>query len=116
MLNGCLPCYNLYATQDGRHLAVGSLEFKFWKAACEVFERPDWVAQHWQRGQMPGSPESKALRKEVAALVASQPLAYWAERFERADACVTPVLTLEEAQAHPLFAGKDKVQPWSAVA
>ena len=43
LLNGGLPCYNLYATADDRHLAVGALEFKFWKAACQVFERPDWV-------------------------------------------------------------------------
>jgi alpha-methylacyl-CoA racemase len=116
MLNGGLPCYNLYATQDGRNLAVGALEFKFWKAACEVFERPDWVNRHWQRGVMPASPDCLALRDEVATLVASQPLSYWAERFEAADACVTPVLTLEEAQAHPLFAGLTQVQAWQQVA
>ncbi len=115
LLNGALPCYNLYTTQDGRHLAVGALEFKFWKAACEVFGRPDWVAQHWQRGQLPGSPGCAGLRGEVAQLVASQPLAYWSERFAQADACVTPVLTLEEAQAHPLFAGGVRQQPWAEI-
>ena len=115
LLNGVLPCYNLYATQDGRHLAVGALEFKFWKVACEVFERPDWVQRHWQRGQLPGSPDCAALRAEVAQLVASQPLAVWSERFAQADACVTPVLTLEEAQAHPLFAGGVRPQPWAEI-
>ena len=115
LLNGVLPCYNLYATQDGRHLAVGALEFKFWKVACEVFGRADWVAQHWQRGQLPGSPECAALRGEVAQLVASHPLAYWSERFAQADACVTPVLTLEEAQAHPLFADGVRQQPWAEI-
>ena len=115
LLNGVLPCYNLYATQDGRHLAVGALEFKFWKAACEVFERPDWVQRHWQRGQLPGSPDCAALRAEVAQLVASQPLAVWSERFAQRDACVTPVLTLEEAQAHPLFAGGVRPQPWAEI-
>lgn len=115
LLNGGLPCYNLYATADGRHLAVGSLEHKFWKVACEVFERPDWVNRHWQRGAFPGSPDAAALKAEVAALVASQPLAYWAHKFEAADACVTPVLTLDEAQAHPLFAGEQPVQPWALV-
>ena len=115
LLNGVLPCYNLYATQDGRHLAVGALEFKFWKVACEVFERPDWVQRHWQRGQLPGSPDCAALRVEVAQLVASQPLAVWSERFAQADACVTPVLTLEEAQAHPLFAGGVRPQPWAEI-
>ena len=116
LLNGVLPCYNLYATQDGRHLAVGALEFKFWKAACEVFNRPDWVQRHWQRGKLPGSPDCAALRAEVAQLVASQPLAVWSERFAQADACVTPVLTLEEAQAHPLFADGARPQPWAEIA
>ncbi len=115
LLNGALPCYNLYPTQDGRHLAVGALEFKFWKAACEAFGRPDWVAQHWQRGQLPGSPECVALRAEVAQLVASQPLAHWSERFAEFDACVTPVLTLDEAQAHPLFADGVRQQPWAEI-
>ena len=115
LLNGGLPCYNLYATADARHLAVAALEFKFWKAACAVFERPDWVDRHWQRGQMPGSPPNNALRQEVAALVATRTLADWTARFEAADACVTPVLTLQEAQAHPLFADGFRGQPWAAV-
>lgn len=113
LLNGALPCYNLYATQDGRTLAVGSLEHKFWRAACEVLERPQWVDRHWQRGLMPNSPESNALRGEVAALIATQPLAFWAAHFEAADACVTPVLTLEEAQRHELFAAAPR-HPWLA--
>ena len=48
--------------------------------------------------------------------VASQPLAFWAHKFEAADACVTPVLTIDEAQAHPLFAGQALVQAWQAIA
>lgn len=104
MLNGALPCYNLYATQDGRTLAVGALEYKFWKLACDVFGRPDWAEQHWQRGVMPNTPASDSLKADVAQLVASQPLAVWADRFEPSDCCVTPVLTLAEAKAHPLFA------------
>jgi len=114
LLNGALPCYNLYPCLDGRTLAVGALEHKFWTLTCGVFERPDWLAQHWQRGQMPNSPECKALRSAVAALVASQPLAHWLEKFHDVDACVTPVLTVQEAQAHELFHGTVP-QAWSNV-
>lgn len=114
MLNGALPCYNLYATQDGRTLAVGALEYKFWKLACDVFGRPDWAEQHWQRGVMPNTPPSDGLKAEVAQLVASQPLAVWADRFEPSDCCVTPVLTLAEAKVHPLFAHQQR-QPWQSV-
>jgi alpha-methylacyl-CoA racemase len=115
LLNGALPCYQLYGTQDGRTLAVGALEFKFWRAACEVLGRPDWVERHWQRGQLPGSADGTALQAELTALVASQPLAHWVSLFDQADACVTPVLTLEEAQAHPLFAGEAGRLPWAPV-
>jgi len=115
LLNGGLPCYNVYATSDGRHLAVAAFEFKFWQAACAVFERPDWADRHWQRGETPGSAESVALRAEVAVLVASRSLTDWTQRFESADACVTPVLTLDEAQTHPLFASAQRVQPWTAI-
>lgn len=111
MLSGGLPCYNLYRTRDGRHLAVGSLEHKFWKASCGVFGRPDWVDRHWQRGLWPNTPESDALRAEVASLVATETLATWNERFMAVDACVTPVLTLQEAQQHPMFTG-ERQAPW----
>ncbi|TBO30342.1 CoA transferase [Aquabacterium lacunae] len=115
LLNGVLPCYNLYTCADGRHLAVGALEHKFWKAACAVFERPQWADKHWQRGLMPHSPESQALKAAVAALVRSRPLADWTTRFDAADGCVTPVLTWQEAREHPLFAGQVSVQAWSPV-
>ena len=114
MLNGGLPCYNLYRTSDGGHLAVGALEHKFWKLACEGFERPQWVDRHWQRGAWPGSADAIALRDEVRDLVASQTLAHWAARFESLDACVTPVLSLAQAQAHPLFAPEARL-PWCSV-
>jgi crotonobetainyl-CoA:carnitine CoA-transferase CaiB-like acyl-CoA transferase len=35
MLTGGSPRYGLYATADGRFLAVGALEPKFWEAFCE---------------------------------------------------------------------------------
>lgn len=112
LLNGGLPCYRLYSTQDGRHLAFAALEFKFWKTACETLGHLDWVNRHWQRGEMPGSPDSRALTDALTQLITSQPLAYWSALFETADACVTPVLTLEEALAHPLFLDHPRTQAW----
>ena len=114
LLNGALPCYNLYATADGRTLAVGALEHKFWRETCAILGREDWAGVHWQRGARAHSHESDQLKSDVANLIASRPLAVWAARFESADCCVTPVLTLAEAQAHELF--KDGVRlPWMAV-
>lgn len=106
LLGGGLPCYGLYRTADRRYLAVGALEFKFWRALCDALGEPEWAAVHWQRGVMPQLPASKAMRDQLAQRIASQPLSHWENVFATVDACVTPVLTLNEAMAHPLFASR----------
>jgi crotonobetainyl-CoA:carnitine CoA-transferase CaiB-like acyl-CoA transferase len=103
LLSGGAPCYGLYRTADGRHLAVGALELKFWSALCDVVGRPDWARRHWSLGQAPGSAEARRLRAELAALLAAEPLSHWVARFEAADCCVTPVLRLDEVPRHPWF-------------
>ncbi len=109
-LGGVLPCYRLYKTQDGRHMAVGSLEFKFWRLLCETLDLSEYVDAHWQRGFMPNTAESKKAEQAMIEKFASQTLAHWQEIFSAVDVCVTPVLTLAEAQKHPLFAHQDKYQ------
>lgn len=104
LLSGGAPCYGVYRTADGRHLAVGALELKFWQALCGALGRPQWERRHWSQGEAPGSEAAMVLRAELQALLATQPLAHWVQLFEPADACVTPVLRLDEALAHPLFA------------
>ena len=112
-LGGLLPCYRLYKTLDNRYMAVGSLELKFWQGLCEVLELPELKDAHWQRGVMPNLPASKEAAAKVTERFASQPLTHWQDLFAAADVCVTPVLTLEEAKAHPLFAHQDNHQATS---
>ncbi len=107
-LGGLLPCYRLYKTADARYMAVGSLELKFWQGLCAVLELPDLKDTHWQRGVMPNTPDSQAALSTVIETFASQSLAHWQALFATADVCVTPVLTLQEAKHHPLFAHQDK--------
>ena len=104
LLCGGAPCYGAYRCADGRFMAVGALEMKFWRALCEALGRPEWAERHWSRGLVPGSAESMALRTEVAAVFALQPMAHWAALFEGVDACVTPVLRLDELRSHPVHA------------
>jgi alpha-methylacyl-CoA racemase len=106
LLSGGAPCYGIYATAEGRHLAVGALEHKFWAALCHVLGHPEWADQHWTRGLTPGSAEALSLREEVAALFATRGSAQWLDLLQPVDCCVTPVLGLQEALAHPLFAGR----------
>jgi len=107
LLSGGAPCYGAYRCADGRFMAVGALEMKFWRALCEALGRPEWIERHWSRGLVPGSAESMALRADVAAVFASQPMAHWAALFEAVDACVTPVLRLDELAGHPVHRTAD---------
>jgi alpha-methylacyl-CoA racemase len=103
LLSGGTPCYGVYRTADARHLAVGALELKFWKALCVAIGRLDWAQLHWSLGLATGSDEALSLRAKLAEVFASQTLAHWAGLFETVDACVTPVLRLDEVPRHPVF-------------
>lgn len=87
LLSGGLPCYATYRCADGKYMAVGALEGKFWKVCCTVLERPEWVKRQWDAG----------LRTELAAVFAQRSRDAWAALFGAVDCCVTPVLTPEEA-------------------
>jgi crotonobetainyl-CoA:carnitine CoA-transferase CaiB-like acyl-CoA transferase len=109
LLSGGVPCYNVYRTADGRYMAVGALELKFWQACCDVLGRPDLKMRHWQLGQQVGGDDAMALKAELEALFATRTLAQWTEAFAPADCCVSPVLRTEEALRHPLFAARGMV-------
>ena len=94
LLTGGVPCYGVYATQDGRHLAVGALEEKFWRALCEALERPDLVA-----GQLATGPAGDAVRRQLAVIFGERTQAHWIERLAAVECCVTPVLSPDETLA-----------------
>lgn len=41
LLNGGVPCYDVYRTRDDRFIAVGALELKFWQTLCHALGRPE---------------------------------------------------------------------------
>ena len=45
-MTGGVPCYGVYPTQDGRWLAVGALEEKFWRLLCRTIGREDLFDGH----------------------------------------------------------------------
>ena len=95
-LSGGLPCYGVYETADGRHMALGALEPKFWQAFCEAIDRPDLVEHHMVSGEI-----ADRVRGEVATVFKTASRDEWTERLAGADCCATPVLSPEEARHHP---------------
>ena len=91
-----LPFYDVYPCADGQYVSVGALEPKFY---AELIDRlgladVDPKAQY-DRAAWP------ALKARLRALFLSQPSAHWRALLEGSDACFAPVLSLDEAAAHP---------------
>jgi len=96
LLDGAAPFYAVYETADGRHLAVGALEPRFW---AELLERVGLDA-----GDLPAQLDRDGwpvARERLAAVFRTRTRDQWCALLEGTDACVAPVLSLLEAPAHP---------------
>lgn len=109
-LTGGVPCYGVYRCSDGRYMAVGALELKFWQTCCDVLQRPDLKPRHWSLGQPIGGADAMALRAELDTIFASRSRDEWSALFEPADCCVSPVLSTDEAVTHPHFRARNMVR------
>jgi alpha-methylacyl-CoA racemase len=96
LLSGAAPFYRSYACADGRHIAVGAIEPAFYAALVAGL------------GLVPGDLPPQMLPAEwphtarrFAEIFATRTRDQWADHFADSDACVSPVLTLGEAAAHP---------------
>ncbi len=89
--------YDYYETQDGRFLAVASLEPKFWQGFCAAIGRPDLIAP----GLRQDAASQQQVKAEVRAVIRQKTLAEWTAVFAPLDVCVEPVLSMAEALAQP---------------
>ena len=104
LLTGGVPCYGVYPTKDDRWLAVGALEEKFWRQVCATIGRPDLAVAGLATGA-----EGARVRAELEAVFGARTQAEWIERFRGVDACVSPVLTPDEALGDEQFAARGMV-------
>lgn len=111
LLDGSRPAYGVYATADGRQLAIGALEPKFWQRVVEVLGRPELATEGLAEGE-----EGAKARAEVARIIAERPLVEWVERFEGLEACVEPVATHDEVMRDPQLVARGAVRADGQVA
>jgi crotonobetainyl-CoA:carnitine CoA-transferase CaiB-like acyl-CoA transferase len=95
LLGGGLPCYDHYRTRDGRWMAVGALEKKFWETLCDTLGCPELKGKHVVYGE-----EARPVKERLAAIFAARTQAEWTETFASSDCCVSPVLGIGEALAN----------------
>ena len=83
LLDGGEPLYGCYRCADGKFLALGAIEPQFRAALVEELGL------------------TEITKKSVTAAIAKKRRDQWVAHFTGKDACVAPVLSLEEAPAHP---------------
>ncbi|HYC95541.1 MAG TPA: CaiB/BaiF CoA-transferase family protein [Sphingomicrobium sp.] len=84
LLDGGEPTYGIYRCLDGKFLSIGAIEPQFRETLFKGL------------ALAPG-----ASHEEIATVIASRTRDQWAAHFAGTDACVAPVLDLNEAPAHP---------------
>ncbi|HZE39240.1 MAG TPA: CaiB/BaiF CoA-transferase family protein [Stackebrandtia sp.] len=94
VLDGSAPFYRCYTCADGKYLAVGALEPQFYARLIDGLGITDAPAQFdvasWPR-----------TTQRLADTFATRDRDAWAAHFADIDACVTPVLSPDEAPIHP---------------
>jgi alpha-methylacyl-CoA racemase len=95
ILGGAAPFYRCYRCADGRELAVGCLEQRFFETMLERLGLSRYASSRDRTERW------SELREVLERTFASRDQAHWIQLFEGSDACVAPVLSLEEAMEHP---------------
>lgn len=102
ILDSGAPWYDTYATSDGKFIAIGPVEQRFFQ---ELLARlgidPATLPSQFDRARWP------EMRERLANVFKTKTREQWCEVMQGSDACFAPVLTLGEAPLHPHNRARD---------
>ena len=96
LLDGFAHFYDTYECSDNKFIAVGSIEPQFYSELLEKLEINDEQFKDQHNKEL--WPE---LKEKMATKIKTKSRSDWVDIFAGSDACVTPVLSMEDAQEHP---------------
>jgi alpha-methylacyl-CoA racemase len=100
ILSGRYACYATYRTGDGKWLAVGAIESKFFANLCRALGCPELA------GDQLRDDAQEAIRAAFADAFATRTRDEWVDALADADTCVAPVLEVSEVATHPQFVAR----------
>jgi alpha-methylacyl-CoA racemase len=103
VLSGRYACYGTYAGSDGRWLAVGAIEAKFFANLCGALGCPELAASQLDDDAQDG------IRATFASAFATRTRDEWSAALAAADTCVAPVLEISEVAGYPQFVARGVV-------
>jgi len=103
VLSGRYACYAVYGTQDGKWLAVGAIEAKFFANLCNALECGELAALQYDDEAQP------RLRAALADAFAGRTRDEWVDVLAGGDTCVAPVLEVGEVVTDLQFSARQVV-------
>ena len=99
LLDGGAPFYDTYRCADGKWVSIGSIEPQFYAELLRLTEiDPASLPSQHDRSRWP------ELKERFAAVFKTKTRDEWCALMEHTDVCFAPVLTMDEAPAHPHIA------------
>lgn len=95
-LSGKLANYNIYKCSDGKYVALGALEPKFWQGFCKTINKPEWAQSLLLDGE-----ELNLLKDGVRALFATRTQQEWLALSGQYDFCLSAILAMDELEHQP---------------
>ncbi|MFZ1985678.1 MAG: CaiB/BaiF CoA-transferase family protein [Desulfatitalea sp.] len=103
MLSHRYACYNTYETADGRYIAVGALENRFWKSLCHQLGLAHYAGLQYDEGR------AAEIIAALRAAFKARSLTEWEERLGGLDLCVSGIRTIDEALGSAHFKERQMV-------
>lgn len=103
-LTGGRPGYGIYKTKDGKFIAVGALEEKFWRNLCLAIGREDFIEHPQPTGNLKQQ-IIDVLEKEIATKTRGE----WLEIAKKSDICVSPAYELDEIIDDPQIQARNMI-------
>jgi len=103
ILTGRYACYDVYACADGRFVAVGAIEPRFWRNLCERLG-----LERYADRQTDDAAQDE-IRAALAEAFARRTRDEWVAELGPADTCVGPVNTVAEAVVDPQYTARGAV-------
>jgi alpha-methylacyl-CoA racemase len=94
-LDGGAPWYQVYETRDGRWIAIGAIERRFYDELLRLMDLDGDLPDPMDAARWP------ELRERLAARFREKTRDEWAALLETGEVCFAPVLAPEEAPRHP---------------
>jgi alpha-methylacyl-CoA racemase len=95
-VGGGAPFYGVFETSDGRYITIASAEPQFYAELLRLLELdPASLPDRGDRANWP------ALHARFAAIFKTRTRAHWDALLQQSEVCYAPVLSMEEALAHP---------------